>query len=125
MKPTWRTTGEYPLIAGRWCEWEEKGLFVDVRQHGGEFVATATYKEGDQTVSWRIDGRISKSGHITGKLVHTQPHPPDQWLPQTRTAVLEPDGKSIHGYAAWEGGGSQFTWDLREPREAEEKELPR
>ena len=47
VKPTWRMTDEYPLIAGRWCEWEEKGLFVDVRQHGGEFVATATYKDGD------------------------------------------------------------------------------
>ena len=44
VKPTWRTTGEYPLIAGGWCEWEERGVFVDVRQHGDEFVATATYK---------------------------------------------------------------------------------
>ena len=80
-------------------------------------------RRATQTVSWRAEGKISKSGHITAKLVHTQPHPPDQWLPQTRTAVLEPDGKSIHGYAAWEGGGSQFNWELREPREAEEKEL--
>jgi hypothetical protein len=41
----------------------------------------------------------------------------------TRTAVLEPDGKTVHGYAAWEGGGQEFTWDLRELQEAEEKEL--
>ncbi len=126
VKSTWRTTGEgYPLIAGRWCEWQEKGLFVDVRQYGGEFVATATYKDGDVQASWRAEGKISKHGHVTAKLVHTHQHAPDEWLPQTRTAVLEPDGKSVHGYAAWEGGGHEFTWDLREPREAEEKELPR
>ena len=84
---------------------------------------TLTYKDGDVQVSWRAEGKISKSGHITAKLVHTHEHQPDQWLPQTRTAVLEPDGKSVHGYAAWEGGGSQFNWELREPREAEEKEI--
>ena len=71
-----------------------------------------------------MEGRINRSGHITARLVHTQPHPPDKWLPQTRTAILEPDGKSIHGYADWGSGGSQFNWDLREPREADEEELP-
>ena len=40
-------------------------------------------------------------------LVHTQPHPPDKWLPQTRTAVLGLHGKSLEGYAAFEGGGAQ------------------
>jgi len=125
VKPTWRTTGEYPLIAGRWSEWEEKGMFVDVRQHGSEFVATMTYKEGYQTVTWRMEGKISKSGHITASLVHTQPHPRNKYLPQTRTAVLEPDGKSVHGYAAWQGGGAQFNWDLRKSGEADEQELPR
>jgi hypothetical protein len=58
-------------------------------------------------------------------LVHTHPHPPDQWLPQTRTAVLNLHGKVLEGYAAFEGGGHKFTWRLTEPREAEGKELPK
>jgi hypothetical protein len=64
-------------------------LFVDVRQHGSDFVATTTYREGDETVSWRTEGKIDKNGHLTAQLVHTQSHPPDKWLPQTRTAILE------------------------------------
>ena len=113
MKPTWRMTGEYPLIAGVWSVVENKGTLVTIVQHGGEFVATASYKSGEETVSWRAEGRISRSGHITMSLVHTQPHPPDKWLPQTRTAVLGLHGKSLEGYAAFEGGGHKFTWKLR------------
>ncbi len=123
VKPTWRTTSEYPLIAGRWCESEGEGMFVDVRQYGDEFVATTTYQHEGEAVSWRMEGRIDRDGHITAKLVHVQPHPPDKWLPQTRTAILEPDGKAVHGYCNWGSGGCQFDWQLREPREAEEKEL--
>ena len=124
VKPTWRTTGEYPLIAGRVVRCgRNKGMFVTVVQHGGDFVATTSYKSGDETVSWRAEGKISRSGHVTMSLVHTQPHPPDKWLPQTRTAVLDPHGKSLEGYAAFEGGGHKFTWRLVEPREAEKKEL--
>jgi serine/threonine protein kinase len=125
IKPTWRTTSEYPLIAGVWSVAENKGTLVTVVQHGGEFVATASYKSGDETVSWRAEGTISRKGHITMSLVHTHPHPPDKWLPQTRTAVLGLHGRSLEGYAAFEGGGHKFTWKLVEPREAEEKELPR
>lgn len=125
VKPTWRTTGEYPLIAGVWSIVQNKGTLVRIVQHGGDFVATASYKSGEETVSWRAEGRISKSGHITMRFIHTQPHPPDKWLPQTRTAVLGLHGKSLEGYAAYEGGGHKFTWRLVEPRSAEEKELPK
>ncbi len=125
IKPNWRTTGEYPLIAGVWSVVENKGVLVTVIQHGGNFVATASYKSGNERVTWRAEGQISKSGHITMRLVHTQPHPPDKWLPQTRTAVLGLHGKSLEGYAAFKGGGHKFTWKLVEPREAEEKELSR
>jgi serine/threonine protein kinase len=123
VKPTWRTTGEYPLIAGTWSVVENKGTLVTIVQHGGDFVATASYKSGDETVSWRAEGRISRSGHITMSFVHTQPHPPDTWLPQTRTAVLNLTGNFLEGYAVFEGGGHKFNWNLVEPREAEEKEL--
>ncbi|MGO8688353.1 MAG: serine/threonine-protein kinase [Thermoguttaceae bacterium] len=125
VKPTWRTTGEYPLIAGVWSIVEDKGTLVTIVQHAGDFVATTTYKSGEETVSWRAEGKISKSGHVTMSLVHTQPHPPDKWLPETRTAVLGLHGKSLEGYAAFAGGGEKFTWKLVEPREAEGKELPR
>ena len=93
IKPNWRTTGEYPLIAGVWSVVENKGTLVTVVQHGGDFVATASYKSGEETVTWRAEGKISRSGHVTMSLVHTQPHPPDKWLPQTRTAVLGLHGK--------------------------------
>ena len=120
VKPTWRTTGEYPLIAGLWSVVENKGSLVTIVQHGGDFVATASYKPGEEMVSWRAEGRISRSGHITMSFVHTQPHPPDKWLPQTRTAVLGLHGQSLEGYAAYDGGGHKFTWKLVEPRKAEE-----
>jgi hypothetical protein len=123
VKPTWRTTGEYPLVAGAWSVVENPQSRVTIAQHGGDFVATASYKLGDQTVSWRAVGRISRGGHLTMSLVHTQPHPADKWLPQSRTAVLSPDGKSLEGYAVHEGGGHKFTWTLAEPRAAEDKEL--
>ena len=123
VKPTWRTTGEYPLIAGVWSIVQNKGTLVTIVQHGGDFVATASYKSGEEAVSWRAEGRISHSGHITMSFVHTQPHPPDKWLPQTRTAVLSLNGKALEGYAAYEGGGHKFTWRLVEAREAEAKEL--
>jgi serine/threonine protein kinase len=125
IKPTWRMTGEYPLIAGVWSVVENKGTLVTIVQRGGDFVATASYKSGDETVSWRAEGTISRKGHITMSLVHTHPHPPDKWLPQTRTAVLGLHGRSLEGYAAYEGGGRKFNWTLVEPREAEKKELPK
>ncbi len=125
VKPTWRTTGEYPLIAGVWSVVQNKGTLVTIVQHGGDFVATASYKSGDEMVSWRAEGRISRSGHLTMNLVHIHPHPPDKWLPQTRTAVLGLHGKSLEGFAAFEGGGHKFTWKLVEPSKAAEKALPK
>jgi hypothetical protein len=125
VKPTWRTTGAYPLIAGVWSVVENKGTLATIVQHGGDFVATASYKSGKETVSWRAEGKISRSGHITMSLVPTHPHPPGKWLPQTRTAVLGLHGKSLEGYAAFEGGGYKFTWKLVELRAAEEKESSR
>ena len=56
VKPTWRMTGEYPLIAGVWSIVENKGTLVTIVQHGGDFVATASYKSGEETVSWRAEG---------------------------------------------------------------------
>jgi serine/threonine protein kinase len=123
IKPTWRTTGEYPLISGVWSAVENTGTQVTIVQHGGDFVATSSYKSGEEVVSWRAEGKISRSGHVTMSLVYTQPHPPDKWLPQSRTAVLGLHGKSLEGYAVDEGGGQKFTWKLLEPKEAEEGEL--
>jgi serine/threonine protein kinase len=123
VKPTWRTVGEYPLIAGVWVIVGSKGRRVTVTQHGGDFVATTSYKSDNETVSWRAEGKISTSGHLTMNLVHTQPHPPDKWLPQTRTADLDPNGKALEGYAAFEGGGHKFTWKLVEARKTTKKEF--
>lgn len=106
-------------MAGTWSVKEDEGTLVVIQQHEGDLVATASYPSGAETVSWRAEGRISKSGHVTMRLVYTQPHPSDRWKPQTRTALLSLDGTWLEGHAAFEGGGHPFTWKLAEPNEAE------
>lgn len=124
VKPNWRMTGEYPLIAGTWSVAEEPGTVATVVQSGGDFVASAASKSGAEAVTWRAEGRIGHSGHITMRLVYTQPHPPDRWQPQACTAVLNPDGKFLEGFATNAEGEHKFTWTLVEPRAAEKTELP-
>ena len=110
---SWRMTGEYPLIAGRWAEAEKKGIFVTVQQHGNKFVADCTYKtDKGVEVHWRANGTISKNGEITARVVHTRPV---GFKPQTRTGTLDQDGNTLHGHAAWDNGGHDFTWKLKEP----------
>ena len=123
MKPTWRTTGEYPLIAGVWCECGEEGTLVTIVQHGGDFVATASYKAGEETVSWRAEGKISKSGHIT---TEPRPHPAP---PARQVAAADPHcrpgaARQVgRGLCRLRGRRLAVHWKLGEPREAEEKEL--
>ena len=110
-EPAGRRTGKYPLIAGVWQEWD--GIFVNIAQHHEKFVATCTYRNDDNVeVHWRAEGTISEDGDITASLVHTRP---DGYKSQTRTAKLDPDGKTIRGHAAWDDGGHDFTWTLKEP----------
>ena len=122
-QPTWKMTSDYPLIAGRWKEWD--GIFLTIRQYGSHVVADCEYQQPEVVVRWHADGKITRDGQVSMNLVHTHPHSPDKWLPQTRTAVLNPDGKALEGYAVFEGGGHKFTWKLVEPREVEQKELSR
>ena len=84
VKPTWRTTGEYPLIAGVWSIVENKGTLVTIVQHGGDFVATASYKSGDETVSWRAEGtdQQERSHHH-----EPRPYPPP---PARQVAAADP-----------------------------------
>ena len=120
--PTWRTTGDCPLVAGKWKEWD--GVFLTIRQHGDRVVADCEHEKPKVKVQWRAEGTISRDGQLTMSLVHTHAHPLDKWKPQTRRAELSPDGKTINGYASWDGGGHKFTWTLVEPKEAEDKEIP-
>jgi YVTN family beta-propeller protein len=113
---TWRKTGEYPLIAGKWSEWEEGGIFVTIRQDSDKFVANCTYKNNEGVeVHWRAGGTISKDGEITANLVHTKP---EGYASQVRTGKLEPDGNTIHGHAKWDGGECDFGWTLKETYKA-------
>jgi len=112
----WRMTGEYPLIAGKWSEWAEKGRFVTIQQDDNKFVAHCTYNDDNGVeVHWRADGTISKDGEITARLVHTKP---EGYKAQTRTGTLDQDGNTIHGHAKWERGEYDFTWRLKEPYSA-------
>ena len=110
-EPAGRRTGKYPLIAGVWQEWDR--IFVNIFQHHEKFVATCTYKNDEGVeVHWRAEGTISEDGDIKATLAHTRP---DGYKSQTRTAKLDPDGKTITGHAAWDDGGHDFTWTLKEP----------
>ena len=112
-EPAGRRTGKYPLIAGTWWECEEENILVTIAQHHDKFVATCTYRNDDHVeVHWRAEGTISEDGDITASLVHTRP---EGYKPQTRTAKLDPDGNTINGHAAWDDGGHDFTWTLKEP----------
>lgn len=123
VKPSWRTEGEFPLIAGVWSLTEHPETPINIVQHGNEFIATASYNSKDEAVSWRAQGRISRSGHLTMTFAYTHPNPSEKRQPQTRTAVLNLDGKSVEGYAASKDDGRVFTWKLVEPRAATERGL--
>jgi hypothetical protein len=116
---TWRMAGEYPLIAGKWAEWEEGGIFVTIQQTNGKFVTNCTYNN-DQGVEvhWRAIGTISKDGEITANLDHTKP---EGYASQVRTGKLDLDGNTIHGHANWDGGEHDFAWTLKEPHDAAPK----
>ena len=125
VKPAWRTTNDYPLIAGVWSIVDAEGGEVSIVQHDGSFLARASYQEGGKQVSWRAEGRIGHSGHIVMNLVYQYPQGADQRPPESRTAVLGLQGGSLEGYAASGGGHRKFHWKLLEPRDAERQELPR
>jgi serine/threonine protein kinase len=110
---TWRMNGDYPLIAGKWKEWD--GIFLDITQHGERFSADCTYGQPGVTVHWQADGTISHEGKITAQLVHTDPPRTAPVKPETCTAQLQPDGQTIRGRAAWTNGGEDFIWRLQEP----------
>jgi hypothetical protein len=110
-EPAGRAAGKYPLIVGTWQEWD--GIFVHVAQHQDRFVASCTYRNDDNAeVHWRAEGTVTEDGDIKANLVHTRP---DSYKPQTRTAKLDAEGKTIAGHAAWDDGGHDFTWTLKEP----------
>jgi hypothetical protein len=111
---SWRMTGEYPLIAGRWAEAEKKGIFVTVQQDDNKFVANCTYKNPEGVeVHWCANGTIAKDGEITARLVHTRPQ---GLASQTRTGKLDDDGKTLHLHAKLDNGDQQdLTWTLKEP----------
>jgi hypothetical protein len=124
----WRQTGKFPLIAGVWREApanvDHGPIFVTVAQHGGKFQAECNYqfypnKERRAVeVQWRMDGTIAEDGEITGILVATAA--PEGWaLRQKRTGRLDVEGQTIQGHASWNDGGHDFTWNLKEPLEAE------
>ena len=42
---TWGTTGQYPLIAGKWQAVVKKSVFVVIQQDGNKFVANFTNQD--------------------------------------------------------------------------------
>jgi hypothetical protein len=104
---------DYPIIAGIWRE--SPAITLTIKQKGREFTAICDYrtdKQGD--IRWQMTGTISKDGQLEGRLKHTKA--PKGWSNQVRTGVLSPDGKSIKGHAALDGGGdSDFEWKLETP----------
>ena len=109
----WRTTGEYPRIAGEWWEAKKQDIFVTVHQNGTKISAFCTYTKDGVKVHWNAYGTISTNGQIEMHIVHTTPK---GYLPQTRTGQLDPGGTRVRGHATFQGGGHDFTWRLKEPQ---------
>ena len=106
--PSWRMTGDYPLIAGTWYEWE--GCKVTITQDGEKFRADGTFTgEDNRENHFFVEGVISKDGRITSKLVYDKP----ESLTKDFVVKLDPDGKVIRGRT-----DGDFTWTLKEPGEA-------
>jgi hypothetical protein len=118
VSPTWRMTGQSPLIAGVWKQWD--GIVLKITQVGAHFSADCTFGQPDVTVHWRADGTIASDGKITAQLVHTDPPRPQPAKPEICTAQLQPDGSTIRGRAAWTNGGDDFIWRLQTPESADQ-----
>ncbi len=116
--PTWKTTGEYPLIAGFW--WEGKRR-VAITQRQGNFTAGCAYhhpKYGE--IRWEMPGTISKNGRLSGTLTHNL-YPKNVGWPvvQERVGKLDVEGTTIHGHSVSDGIRRAFTWTLERRLPAE------
>ena len=117
--PTWRTTGEYPVISGIWRE--GTGAQVAITQRQGSFTATCAYhhpKFGE--IRWKMSGTIFKGGRLSGTLTHTlYPRNVGWTVVQERAGKLDVDGTTIHGHFTSDGGGHKFVWTLERRLPAE------
>jgi len=112
----WRTTQTgSPLIAGIWNE--SPGIFFAISQQNGLFTAVTTFRRPNGDIRAEVAGQVTPDGRLTARLEHTRTPTPG-WKPQTRTATLSPDGKTIRGRSDWDGGGGRdFIWTLQQPME--------
>ncbi|HZZ73068.1 MAG TPA: serine/threonine-protein kinase [Pirellulales bacterium] len=110
----WRQVGKIPVIAGVWKQWD--GIFLTITQQGENFQADCEFGQPGVQVRWRAAGKITPDGRMEAALIHTEPPRPEPAKPQICTAILQPDGTTIRGHAAWTTGGGDFTWRLNEPR---------
>jgi hypothetical protein len=101
----------YPDIAGEWMEGTNR---VHISQTGPSLVATCTYG----SVSWRMEGTISRNGVLTGKLVHTAGVSPSvTGYAQDRSLTLSADGRTLEGQSVFAGGagGHPLIWKRSSP----------
>jgi len=122
--PTWRTTGEFPLIAGVWRGGDHD---ITITQAAGQgmFIATTKYTKGQTEVTWRAEGLIGKDGHGTAALVHTHPHALGTWKPQWLVIELKSEGTRIEGSHDIIGDQAQkLGWVLQKPRDPIDRGQP-
>ena len=82
---------------------------VRISQTGGNLIATCTYG----SVSWRMEGTVSRDGVVTGRLVHTAGVSSSATgYAQDRTLTLSADRQTLEGRATFAGGagGHPLTW---------------
>ena len=121
---TWRMTGEYASLAGKWVESEEGKRYVTITQDGNKFVGKSNvFNLGDGADrQYRIEGTITKGGRVSGTIVSSKNGHDEK--PGPLTGKLAPDGKTVRIHSKEEGGESDWTltWNGgEEPKQAGKK----
>jgi hypothetical protein len=105
--------GGYPNIQGTWYDTESHHS-IEIKQQSGSFVATHTRRTDYGTVfSWRMEGRLSRDGRLSGLLRYTEGlRPSDSGSTQSYSMTLSPDGEELAGRTELPGvgGGGRVVW---------------
>ncbi len=110
----WAKNSEgYPSVEGSWYD-VDTHQSIKVTQQSANFAATMTRQDSNGVVfSWHMEGRVSRTGRLTGLLQYTQGLAPSaSGYSQSFTMALSPDGDELAGRSELSrgGGGVNVVW---------------